>query len=384
MANYIVLNDVTPFQGCNFTDQNTLFNRDNLNDINIIPQLLYSFVTSCFSPKYIAGFNILSVSLEGNRTIKVKVGPGSCVLERELIFVNKSYELDYELWDSADQTGSVALCISYKKESDIGKPILKLFYCDRYSVVHPGDIFKHSDSNLILGLFKFNLNDIDPNIVDEVRCVNDQFIGQPISILNKDYFLHNIPVPNTVLASASEVDNYPNYLKYKIRGGRNIQASPRYSDGDEFIRVELVDPDNIKLEFDNPEHYTPSDVPGLVSGNRLSTHLKGIDNELGDLDSRVTAVESTTADINDWESETFTLTSSQISNKFVDLAGFVDPAYTDKVLMIIGNAIPQRAQVDFNVEIYNGGYCRINWGGYPLEQVLQIGDKIALYYVHVD
>lgn len=382
MANYVYLNNITRLEGTPYTDQDIIFNNQTLNNLSIIPHLIYSLVNASHAPKYVAGFEIVSTNLSGN-TAEIKVGPGLCVLEKELLVTSQYYTLDYEIPVTADQTGSLILCISYKKNDD-NVPILKLFYVSYYGHIDPTDFFKHSESNLILGVFKFDRNDTNPSQIDSVRCVNDQWMGHPIEILGLDYFLHGDSVPNTLLTGTSRADNYPNYLKYKIQSGRNIRVSPRYHDGDEFLRIELENPDNIKLEFQNPQYYTPATVPGLVSGNRLSCHLKGIDNELGNLDSQIAVLQSEVTNINDWYCEIFTLTTAQVTNGFVDLANGIDPSYVNRALMIVGNAIPQRSGVDFTVQIYNGAYRRINWSTYQLYNILQPGDKIAVYYVHVD
>ena len=76
-----------------------------------------------------------------------------------------------------------------------------------------------------------------------------------------------------------------------------------------------------------------------------------------------------------WNQEVFTLTSTDITNEYVDLE-FV-PLSTDLVSLFVINGGPQEIGADYYIEV---SPQRLRWGLHSLASVLEEGDKLKVIY----
>lgn len=74
------------------------------------------------------------------------------------------------------------------------------------------------------------------------------------------------------------------------------------------------------------------------------------------------------------KSESFTLDATDISNKYIDIAGTINNSQS--VYVIIENVgIMAEQGIDFS---YSGS--NVYWTGYELENTLEVGDKLRVFY----
>jgi hypothetical protein len=123
-----------------------------------------------------------------------------------------------------------------------------------------------------------------------------------------------------------------------------------------------VDGDNLDIDWD-PANYTPDASPAEASGaDSLAAHLKGIDSKFGSLtDRRV---------------ETFTLSSGDITNKYVTLA--IQPSSPGRVTLSVRGAGGVHYGDDYQMD--SGTPTRLTWDSLGLDGLLQVGDKLTATY----
>lgn len=75
--------------------------------------------------------------------------------------------------------------------------------------------------------------------------------------------------------------------------------------------------------------------------------------------------------------DTFTLTSTDITNKYVILS--FKPSDATKVILNIVSGVMQAYAVDFTITVDDGGK-RLSWNGLGLDGLLAANDKLAVIY----
>lgn len=183
---------------------------------------------------------------------------------------------------------------------------------------------------------------------------------------------------------------------------KNIQAT---SDDVETALTDLDDA--IGSLAASPTNYTPSDA-GIVAD-----HLAGIDTALATAGSTtfsdsdfaiqdnadatkqlkyevsgittattrtVTAADRNVSydNIRETKAETFTLTGTDITNKYVDLASV--PKLAGAVIVIPQGGPTQRVTDDFTIITDGSELKRLNWSGLGMDGILESGDKLQVIY----
>ena len=328
--------------------------------------------------QYMRGFNCSHTTYDNiTNSMRVLITPGVCIMDNKYITVVKDYFIDFGL-SLAGTKGFMILTISYSQYR-YTRPHYKLFWASNDGNVEPDGLFNRADSNLILGIYRIIRDPNDETVVTDIEWANPDFHGVDINIQTQKYHLYNQPLPNVLSTRISPTDIYPGMLQDKLKGGRNINVGYRYNNGNEFLRVEINDPDNINLNY-NPNQYTPVDVPGLASGNRVATHLCGIDTEFGHVNQRINDLENNPiVGGAGWEAVMYDLTQTDIDNKYVDLPSNCEGSYANRAMISVQGTV-QQSGIDFAIIDSGTGLNRVSWNSYALENLLLSGDRIVVYY----
>lgn len=115
----------------------------------------------------------------------------------------------------------------------------------------------------------------------------------------------------------------------------------------------------------NPTNYTPG------SSAIVGSHLHAIDLKIGTMDGKI-------ADIGQDQYEVFTLTSTDITNGYVDLTGV--PKLKESTIVQPEGGPVQFYTDDYTIITDGSEDKRLNWNGLGMDGVLEVGDKLRILY----